>query len=144
MDPTIVYVLFGTFFLLLLLGAPITASLGVSALAAFLYIGQNPATFVQIAFTSVGSFPLMALPAFILAGLVPLLPMFVSIHTPAERLFGACAGLTGIAFFVIGYIRGRVVEFNPWISGVETVLIGGAAASLAYVVGAWLRQFAVG
>ncbi|WP_104205438.1 TRAP transporter large permease [Billgrantia saliphila] len=68
MDPTIVYVLFGTFFLLLLLGAPITASLGVSALAAFLYIGQNPATFVQIAFTSVGSFPLMALPAFILAG----------------------------------------------------------------------------
>ena len=68
MDPTLVYVLFGTFFLLLLLGAPITASLGVSALAAFLYVGQNPASFVQIAFTSVGSFPLMALPAFILAG----------------------------------------------------------------------------
>ncbi|PMR72449.1 TRAP transporter large permease [Billgrantia endophytica] len=68
MDPTFIYVLFGTFFLLLLLGAPITVSLGVSALAAFLYIGQNPVAFVQIAFTSVGSFPLMALPAFILAG----------------------------------------------------------------------------
>ena len=68
MDPTIIYVLFGTFFVLLLLGAPITVSLGVSGLAAFLYIGQSPATFVQIAFNSVGSFPLMALPAFILAG----------------------------------------------------------------------------
>lgn len=68
MDPTIIYVLFGAFFLLLLLGSPITASLGVAALTAFLYIGQNPASFVQIAFTSVGSFPLMALPAFILAG----------------------------------------------------------------------------
>lgn len=68
MDPTVVYVLFGTFFVLLLMGAPITVSLGMSALLAFLFIGQNPATFVQIAFNSVGSFPLMALPAFILAG----------------------------------------------------------------------------
>jgi len=50
------------------MGAPISISLGMAALASFLYLGQNPITFVQIAFTSVGSFPLMALPAFILAG----------------------------------------------------------------------------
>lgn len=68
METTIVFVLFGSFIILLLLGAPISISLGVSAVAAFLAVGDNPIKLVQIAFTSVGSFPLMALPAFILAG----------------------------------------------------------------------------
>ena len=67
-EATIVLVLFGSFLALLMLGAPITVALGVSALASFLYLDENPIKFVQIAFTSVGSFPLMALPAFILAG----------------------------------------------------------------------------
>ncbi len=68
METSIVLVLFGTFIGLLLLGAPISISLGVSAVAAFLAVDDNPIKLVQIAFTSVGSFPLMALPAFILAG----------------------------------------------------------------------------
>lgn len=67
-ESSVVMILFGSFLLLLLMGAPISVSLGVSALASFLYLGENPIKFVQIAFTSVGSFPLMALPAFILAG----------------------------------------------------------------------------
>lgn len=68
MDTTLVWILFGAFIFLLLIGAPITVSLGVSALAAFMFLGENPLKLVQIAFQSVGSFPLMALPAFILAG----------------------------------------------------------------------------
>ncbi|MCP4329630.1 MAG: TRAP transporter large permease [Alphaproteobacteria bacterium] len=68
MEATIVLILFGSFLGLLALGAPITVSLGVAGLVSFLYLGENPIKFVQIAFTSVGSFPLMALPAFILAG----------------------------------------------------------------------------
>ena len=67
-ETIIVLVLFGSFLALLMIGAPITVALGVSALATFLYLEENPIKFVQIAFTSVGSFPLMALPAFILAG----------------------------------------------------------------------------
>ncbi|WP_198650010.1 TRAP transporter large permease [Zobellella maritima] len=67
-ETSVVMILFGSFLLLLLMGAPISVSLGVSALASFLYLGENPIKFVQIAFTSVGSFPLMALPSFILAG----------------------------------------------------------------------------
>ena len=67
-ESSIVLILFGSFFLLLVMGAPISVSLGVAALASFLYLDENPIKFVQIAFTSVGSFPLMALPAFILAG----------------------------------------------------------------------------
>ena len=68
MENEIVLILFGSFLVLLLIGAPITVALGVSSLVSFLYLGENPIKFVQIAFTSVGSFPLMALPAFILAG----------------------------------------------------------------------------
>jgi len=68
MESQIILILFGGFLLLLLIGAPITVALGVSTLLSFLYLGENPIKFVQIAFTSVGSFPLMALPAFILAG----------------------------------------------------------------------------
>jgi C4-dicarboxylate transporter DctM subunit len=68
MDTTVVWVLFGSFLVLLVIGAPITVSLGVSAMAAFMYLDENPIKLVQIAFRSVGSFPLMALPAFILAG----------------------------------------------------------------------------
>lgn len=68
MGTDIIYVLFGGFLLLLFIGAPITVALGVSTMATFLILDENPIKFVQIAFTSVGSFPLMALPAFILAG----------------------------------------------------------------------------
>lgn len=68
MENEIIMILFGSFLGLLFLGAPITVALGVSSLISFLYLDENPMKFVQIAFTSVGSFPLMALPAFILAG----------------------------------------------------------------------------
>ncbi|TYT74702.1 TRAP transporter large permease [Desulfobotulus mexicanus] len=61
-------VLFGCFILLLLMGAPITVALGAAAMAAFLSVGQDLSTMVQIAFSSVNSFPIMALPAFVLAG----------------------------------------------------------------------------
>jgi C4-dicarboxylate transporter DctM subunit len=68
MEAQVVTVLFGSFMGLLLIGAPITVALGVASMISFLVLGDNPLKFVQIAFTSVGSFPLMALPAFILAG----------------------------------------------------------------------------
>ncbi len=68
MESEIILILFGGFLLLLVLGAPITVALGVSTLISFLYLDENPTKSVQIASPSVGSFPLMALPAFILAG----------------------------------------------------------------------------
>lgn len=68
METEIVSILFGSFLFLLLIGAPITVALGVASMISFIYLDENPIKFVQIAFTSVGSFPLMALPAFILAG----------------------------------------------------------------------------
>ncbi len=61
-------VLFATFAVLMLLGSPITVALGVADMAALYTVDQNLVTLVQIAFTSVNSFPIMALPAFMLVG----------------------------------------------------------------------------
>ena len=61
-------VLFSTFIVLLLMGSPIAVALGVSAMATFIVADQDLSSIVQIAFNSVNSFPIMALPAFVLAG----------------------------------------------------------------------------
>ena len=64
----VVTVLFGTFAILLLIGAPITIALGVSSMISLVYLGNDLVYLVQVAYSSVDSFPIMALPAFILAG----------------------------------------------------------------------------
>ena len=61
-------VLFVSFIGLLLLGAPITLSLGAAAMGGMLVSGKPLEGLVEIAYTSVNSFPIMALPAFILSG----------------------------------------------------------------------------
>ncbi|MBB6450524.1 C4-dicarboxylate transporter DctM subunit [Geomicrobium halophilum] len=62
-------VLFGSFGLLLLLSVPIGIALGVASLIALIYSGTLPVEFiVQGLVTSVDSFPIMAVPFFILAG----------------------------------------------------------------------------
>ena len=60
--------LFSAFGILLLMGAPITLALSASAALTYIFVGQELTTLVQIAFSSVNSFPIMALPAFVLAG----------------------------------------------------------------------------
>jgi C4-dicarboxylate transporter DctM subunit len=64
----VVTLLFGSFGLLLFMGAPITLALGVASMVALYFLGNDLVYLVQVAYTSVDSFPIMALPAFILAG----------------------------------------------------------------------------
>ena len=69
MEPAqIAQILFGVFGGLLLIGAPISIALGGAAMVTFTCLGQDLMTMIQLAFTSVNSFPIMAVPAFILAG----------------------------------------------------------------------------
>lgn len=110
-ETSIVLVLFGSFLGLLILGAPISVSLGVSALASFLYLDENPIKLVQIAFTSVGSFPLMALPAFVLAGaLMEAAGISKRLVTLAESFAGPVTGgisaATVLACLFFGAISG--------------------------------------
>ena len=61
-------IIFLTFVGLLLMGAPITLSLGAAAMGGMFFSGKPLEGLVEIAYTSVNSFPIMALPAFILSG----------------------------------------------------------------------------
>jgi vacuolar iron transporter family protein len=80
--------------------------------------------------------------AFLLAGLIPLVPTFVWFGSQANETFVASSLLTCVTFFVIGLLRGRVVNHRPWAAGIETLFIGGSAAALAYIVGRMLERLA--
>ena len=60
--------LFVIFFALLLIGAPIMVGLGMATMACFILLDIDLSIMVERAFASLTAFPLMALPAFVLAG----------------------------------------------------------------------------
>jgi C4-dicarboxylate transporter DctM subunit len=114
MDAYIVEILFGSFFVLMLLGAPITIALGGAALATFMAVGKNPIAFVQVAFTSVGSFPLMALPAFVLAGaLMEAAGISKRLVDIAEALAGPITGGLGAATVLACLFFGAISGSGP-------------------------------
>ncbi|WP_372880410.1 TRAP transporter large permease [Psychromonas sp.] len=113
-EASIVMVLFGSFLALLLLGAPVMVSLGIAALASFLFLDENPIKFVQIAFNSVGSFPLMALPAFILAGaLMEASGISKRLVTLAESFAGPVTGGMSAAAILACMFFGAISGSGP-------------------------------
>lgn len=79
------------------------------------------------------------LAAFVLVGSIPLLPFLVFDLAPAHA-FRVSAVATGVTFLAIGLLKGKAVGRPVLRSGIETLLLGGAAATVAYTVAAWLRQ----
>lgn len=77
--------------------------------------------------------------AFVVVGSVPLLPFFLPMDFPSPQIFLISVAATAIAFFIIGSVKGHLVHQNRIISGLETLLIGGAAAGLAYWIGTLFR-----
>src|SRR5699024_6436012 len=67
----IILILFGVFIICFMIGIPIVFSLGVAALLAIWFGTDLPISLIaQKAFTSLDSFPLLAIPFFILAGIL--------------------------------------------------------------------------
>jgi VIT1/CCC1 family predicted Fe2+/Mn2+ transporter len=79
--------------------------------------------------------------AFIVVGSFPLLPFVIDdvVSGGIENVFAWSAAMTAIAFFAVGSLKGRLVQQPWWRSGLETLAVGGAAAILAYTVGALLK-----
>ncbi|WP_068109475.1 VIT1/CCC1 transporter family protein [Tropicimonas marinistellae] len=70
--------------------------------------------------------------AFLVAGMIPLLPFLIGMGEAAFRL---SAAMTLAVFFAIGAAK-SLWSLSPWWrSGLETLAIGGTAAALAYAVG---------
>jgi VIT1/CCC1 family predicted Fe2+/Mn2+ transporter len=79
--------------------------------------------------------------AFVLLGALPLISFiwrFVSPNTAIEPYFVSSV-ITAIAFFGVGAVKGRFVYQSWYWAGLETSIVGGVAAVLAYLVGMVLR-----
>lgn len=114
MENYVVELLFGGFFALLLLGAPISVALGGAAMGAYMALDKDPIALVQIAFTSVGSFPLMALPAFVLAGaLMEAAGISKRLVDLAETLAGPITGGLGAATVLACLFFGAISGSGP-------------------------------
>lgn len=78
--------------------------------------------------------------AFVIMGAIPLLP-FPWTFWNAITMTGAYSwsvALTALAFFLMGSFKGLDSGTSPMRSGLETLMLGGGAALVAYAIGALL------
>jgi len=81
--------------------------------------------------------------AFMLAGLMPIIPLLFSAYLSAFQTFALSGVATALTFIGIGVIKARVTHKPTPRPVVETLLIGGCAALLAFVAGVVLKGFVV-
>jgi VIT1/CCC1 family predicted Fe2+/Mn2+ transporter len=77
--------------------------------------------------------------AFISVGIIPLLPFFLP-ALEMQQQFILSTFFAAIMFFSIGAIKGLVFVKPIFVSGLSTLLTGGAAAGLAFIAGYLLRN----
>lgn len=107
------------FFLTLALGIPVAFTMGIAGLAAILLDGSlNPLVAVQRLFGGIDSFPLMAVPFFVLAA---------ELMTAS----GLTASLLRFANALVGHIRGGLGHVNVLVSMLFAGISGSALADAA-------------
>jgi VIT1/CCC1 family predicted Fe2+/Mn2+ transporter len=77
--------------------------------------------------------------AFVTIGMLPLVAFVAGIGSP----FAASIVMTAAGLFLVGALKSRVVQKWWLAAGLETLVIGGAAAALSYVVGSLLSAWNV-
>lgn len=82
--------------------------------------------------------------AFVIIGFIPLLSFVLGTFIPSIQAvqFQISIILTAVAFLIIGAAKGIIVGTKRIRASLETLVIGGIAALLAYVVGYLLRGLA--
>lgn len=75
--------------------------------------------------------------SFILYGFIPLIAyVFASFSTfLMENTFVVASILTGLTLFILGAIKSKLTQTNWVRSGMEMLLVGGAASLIAYMIG---------
>lgn len=84
--------------------------------------------------------------AFVLLGALPLFPFLAefAVSGAVRDPFLISSLVTAVAFFLVGAVKGRFLAQRWYIAGIETFLVGSAAAGLAYVVGMMLQSVVSG
>ncbi len=79
--------------------------------------------------------------AFILIGFIPLASFVINWLIPGtlENPFLISSVFTGLAFFLVGAYKTKFVGKNWYLNGLETLIIGGIAAFIAYYIGSLLK-----
>lgn len=108
------WVLFGTFAGLLLIGTPVAFCLGAASFATVLYLGLPPVVVFQRLNSGVSVFALMAIPFFIYAG-------ELMVRGDIARRLVALAGA------LVGHLKGGLGQVNI----IASVLFGGISGSAA-------------
>lgn len=77
--------------------------------------------------------------AFCIVGALPLIAFVLNATTGMpSKPFLSSAILTAAAFFAVGTAKSRFVNQKWYWSGLETLVVGSAAAAIAYLIGAFL------
>jgi tripartite ATP-independent transporter DctM subunit len=105
-------VLLGSFLLLIIIGVPIAYSLGISALLTAFAAGIEPTMVAQRIAASLQSFPLIAIPLFILAGAI-------------MAKGGVARRMVDFAYIIVGPLPGGLAMVNC----VDSMFFGGVSGS---------------
>ena len=121
------WVLFGSFVFLLLIGTPVAFCLGVSSFLTVAYLGLPPVVVFQRLNSGVSVFALMAIPFFIFAG-------DLMVRGDIARRLVALAGA------MVGHLRGGLGQVNVLASVMFGGVSGSAAADASAVGGLMVPQ----
>src|ERR1044072_1961992 len=124
-----IWVLFGVFTLLLIIGTPVAFCLGIASLATILYMQLPPVVVFQQLNSGMNAFAMMAIPFFIYAGD---LMMRGGI---ADRLIRLAAGF-------VGHLRGGLGQVNVVASTLFGGISGSAIADASAIGGIMIPQMA--
>lgn len=114
-------ILFTIFLILLFLGMPVAFAMGIAGTLVLFFIGDIPMSLIpQRLFTSVNSFPLMAVPFFILAGYM-------------MNVAGITDKLVAFARTLVGHFSGGLAQVNVLSSMLFSGISGSASADAAAI-----------
>ena len=77
--------------------------------------------------------------AFILAAFIPVIPYFFG---ASNAIIGAAIGSTLLGLFVLGVVKGRMVQKQPILQGLEVLAIGAGAAVVGFALGEGIPRLA--
>jgi len=102
---------------------------------------QDEASYVQPIYSALVTFF-----SFGLLGFIPLISYIVGlfIEVSSFNLFIYACFLTAISFIIIGFLKSYIGKNSLWKGILETLLLGGLAAIIAYTLGDLLEKAIVG